>query len=270
MRQFVLWALACARFQVDESGGDCFTLRAPEDRPSLFNGASSVRFTFGEHAGPTTEHVTLDSRMFQWVLKQLGETDNQRHSVPNDYPQSIHEIGPKLFEAYKVDSGSVQLAGCALEDRPLLRVTVRSTDASSGESRLRHRFFTPDGGRVSNELAETLGADELVPAIQFRRSLADADVQQWISVARTANAPGVESAESSGAADEFLAATVVWLKYADGKLRFTIGEQNVELPFAGWARLLARGLQEPPPYVCPLSGLRSHHLQATDDGRITV
>ncbi|MCA9203351.1 MAG: hypothetical protein KDA59_09920 [Planctomycetales bacterium] len=270
MRQFVLWALACARFQVDESGGDCFTLRAPEDRPSLFNGASSVRFTFGEHAGPTTEHVTLDSRMFQWVLKQLGESDNQRHSVPNDYPQSIHEIGPKLFEAYKVDSGSVQLAGCALEDRPLLRVTVRSTEASSGESRLRHRFFTPDGGRVSNELAETLGADELVPAIQFRRSLADADVQQWISVARTANPPGTESAESSGAADEFLAATVVWLKYADGKLRFTIGEQNVELPFAGWARLLARGLQEPPPYVCPLSGLRSHHLQATDDGRITV
>ena len=62
-----------------------------------------------------------------------------------------------------------------------------------------------------------------------------------------------------------LAVAIVWCKYAEGKLQFTIGEGTAELPFAGWARTLAA-----PPFVCPVSRRESFHLAATDDHRVTV
>ena len=64
---------------------------------------------------------------------------------------------------------------------------------------------------------------------------------------------------------EMVAAVLAWCKRAEGKLRFTIGEQLAELPFSGWARSLT-----PPPFLCPLTGTASLHIAATDDGRITV
>jgi hypothetical protein len=62
-----------------------------------------------------------------------------------------------------------------------------------------------------------------------------------------------------------LEAQFIWCKYAEGKLRFTIGEQSVDLPFSGWTRALS-----PPPFICPYSGVSSFHLAATDDGRIVA
>jgi hypothetical protein len=58
---------------------------------------------------------------------------------------------------------------------------------------------------------------------------------------------------------------VLWCKYAQGRLCFTIGGSRVQLPFSGWAQTL-----QAPPFVCPATGARSYHIAATDDGRITV
>jgi len=59
--------------------------------------------------------------------------------------------------------------------------------------------------------------------------------------------------------------TVLWCKFAEGKLRFTIGDRSTDLPFSGWARTL-----RPPPFVCPHTGVRTFHLARTDDGRIAA
>ncbi len=57
----------------------------------------------------------------------------------------------------------------------------------------------------------------------------------------------------------------VWCKYAEGKLRFTIGEHSADLPFSGWTRTL-----EAPPFICPYSGISSYHIAVTDDGRLVA
>ncbi|GAG40541.1 unnamed protein product, partial [marine sediment metagenome] len=59
-------------------------------------------------------------------------------------------------------------------------------------------------------------------------------------------------------------------KYAVGKLRFVVGENQAELAYEGWAHLLAEGRQKPPPFKCPESALESYHLAATDDGLVTA
>ncbi|MFV2066987.1 MAG: hypothetical protein ACC645_08395, partial [Pirellulales bacterium] len=64
---------------------------------------------------------------------------------------------------------------------------------------------------------------------------------------------------------ESLATTIVWCKFAEGKLRFHIGSVATELPFSDWAATL-----EPPPFVCPCSGQRGFHLAATDEGQFTL
>jgi len=56
---------------------------------------------------------------------------------------------------------------------------------------------------------------------------------------------------------------VLWCKYAEGKLRFTVDEHTADLAFDGWARSLAA-----PAFVCPHTGQSTFHLAATDDGRI--
>jgi hypothetical protein len=60
-------------------------------------------------------------------------------------------------------------------------------------------------------------------------------------------------------------ATVIWCKYAEGKLRFTLAGQTQELPFEGWAETL-----EAPPFVCLHTGGHGYHITSTDDGRITL
>ena len=59
--------------------------------------------------------------------------------------------------------------------------------------------------------------------------------------------------------------TVVWCKYVEGKLRFTIGEASIDVPFAGWTCRL-----RPPQIVCPFTGAITYHLAATEDGRIAA
>ena len=58
---------------------------------------------------------------------------------------------------------------------------------------------------------------------------------------------------------------IIWLHRAAGKLRFTIGSEFVELPFADWA-----GRLKAPAWVCPHSGRATYHLAAIDDGRIAA
>lgn len=176
------------------------------------------------------------------------------HVAPAQQPTSVQQIAGRLFEAYTVDGGSVHLAGCLLEDRVFVRLDFRAGDLAA------EIFLDDRGGEVDRPLVQALGMTETIrlstppellgpemgPLVQRGTRLFQERLPQHASA-------------------ELVGATVLWCKFAEGKLRFTLGEQVADLPFAGWARDL-----RPPAFVCPHTGVSTYHLAATDDGRIVA
>jgi hypothetical protein len=186
-----------------------------------------------------------------WGVFPLSVTETPIHHAPADQPGSVHELTQRLFPAYTVDDGAVHLAGCRLEDRLFLRM------GDSGQARAGVLTMDDSGRSIDDGFARSLGMDQTVawhrppemPPDQLEeivRRSTECARQRW------------------GVAGE-LDALFIWCKHAEGKLRFTIGDQSVDLPFAGWTRTLVA-----PPFVCPHSGVASFHIAATDDGRIVA
>jgi hypothetical protein len=144
----------------------------------------------------------------------------------------------------------------------IYRCKNRQTTASEY---FRNVFVTPDGTLVENKLVEALQLDDLVPASGPRPKLEENDVARWLEAAKTVARELVSEDEY-----ELLASTIVWCKFAEGKLSFVIGESTAELTFSGWAQMLAKDKQEPPMFTCPVTGKSSYHITATQDGRMTV
>lgn len=183
----------------------------------------------------------------------IETVDTIRHTAPADQPQSVHQLTGRLFGAYRVDGGSVRLAGCTLDDRLFLRCDYNS------ESPPRSLYLDDRLQPVRPELVAELGMDRLVvlasPPRQCRNEL------DRIRAALRERVASNEAASSGG----MPVITAVWAKFAEGRLRFDIGDQAAELAFAGWARSL-----KAPPWICPVSGRATYHLAATDDGRIVA
>lgn len=176
------------------------------------------------------------------------------HRAPASQPAQIHEVADRLFSAYTVDEGNVHLAGCAMEDRLFLRVTCQHAGRSV------EFFLDGQANPVDPGIVASLGLGETIE-LKGPPERADAQIEQLSQSAARRMAQHFPE----GNPPEQIDATPVWAKYAEGKLRFTIGEESVDLPFAGWARVL-----EAPPFVCPATGVKTFHLAATDDGRIVA
>ena len=182
--------------------------------------------------------------------------------APRSQPTSVHQIADRLFPAYTVDDGRVYLAGCTLDNRLFLQVSLRHENESS-------RFFLDsDGKRVDAELAEKLGLNNTIE-LEKPPELAEAEIERLVQVALSMaqDQLGEEIAETdvdetAGGRPRFEVAAV-WCKYASGKLRFTINDRSADLPFSDWAAMLT-----PPPYVCRYTNKQTFHLAATSDGRI--
>jgi hypothetical protein len=187
------------------------------------------------------------------------------HAQPARQPGSVHQLAGHLFSYYQVDGGHSHLAGCTLDDRPFLRLTFLVPAASGQPTGLIHGFGTSEGGLLGNELLEQLHLDQLEPIVGRRPRLEPTLLEQWTELTRREVTARHESTKLST-----IAATLIWCKYASGKLAFSIGQQTVELAFEGWSCMLQDHRAPPPPFTCPVSGLSSYHLAATDDGRITV
>ena len=181
----------------------------------------------------------------------MTSTEKQIYLAPADQPRSVRKITERLFPAYQVDGGAVHLAGCRLEDRLFIR--AKDSGETPGKS-----FTMDDSGRaVEDQLALSLGMNDTVPWIrppEMPPHRLEEMVRQSTERAR----------QRWGVVGE-LDALFIWCKYAEGKLRFTIGDRSEDLPFSGWTRTL-----EAPPFCCPHSGVASFHLAATDDGRIVA
>ncbi len=182
----------------------------------------------------------------------METVDVIRHTAPADQPQSVHQLTGRLFAAYRVDGGSVRLAGCTLDDRLFVRCDY------TAESPPRSLFLDERLQPVRPELAAELGIDHLVVLASPPRQCRD-DLDR-IRAALRERAGATEAA--SGVMPVI---TAVWAKFAEGRLRFDIGAETTELAFAGWARSL-----KPPAWICPVSGRATYHLAATDDGRIVA
>jgi hypothetical protein len=160
------------------------------------------------------------------------------HKSPRAAAPTVAELSSRLYAAYEIANGSVRLAGCTLEPQPVLHCDGK--------------FFTATGERLSDTMVDELGLTDLIVDNKPPR-VATEDIERWTAVAK--------QAINSDATDF----EIVWPRWAAGKLKFVIGEQSVELPFADWAARLA-----PPPFVCPLSGKSTFKLAITDDGRIAA
>lgn len=181
----------------------------------------------------------------------LDSTEKQIHLAPADQPRSVHELTERLFPAYTVDGGAVHLAGCRLEDRLFLRTR------NSSQTRADTLVMDDSGRPIEDEFARSLGMDDTVawvPPPEMPPGRLEDMVRNSTQRAR----------QRWGVVEE-PDAVFVWCKYAEGKLRFTIGEQSEDLPFSGWTRTL-----KAPPFCCPHSGMASFHIAATDDGRIVA
>ena len=181
----------------------------------------------------------------------LASTEKQIHLAPADQPRSVHELTERLFPAYTVEGGAVHLAGCRLEDR----LFIRTGDAS--QSRAGSLIMDDSGSAIEEGFALSLGMDDTVPWVP-PPEMPPAQLEEMVR-------HGTQCARKRWGVVEGLDAVFIWCKYAEGKLRFTIGEQSEDLQFSGWTRTL-----QAPPFSCPHSGMTSFRIAATDDGRIVA
>lgn len=276
-RDFVLWCLEAMDLHVVSDAG-VYTLQLP---PAAGNGPRTPphpyaalvgrRFAFvssdarsGDSGGPV-EVVTYGSPLMAWLLGELRSAAWPLHAAVRQQPNSVHELTEHLFAQYSVDGGHIHLSGCSLEDRPFLRLTYWNQQDQDGRPTLRHVHGTSDGDLVSEDTLSALSLEQLVELPGRPPHLAPEVLANWGEIIRRKCAQ-----QMGNSAAEPLAATLIWCKYAEGRLTFSIGGSSVDLPFSGWAQLFALRRILPPPYCCPLSGISSYHLAATDDGRITA
>lgn len=182
----------------------------------------------------------------------MDSTRHVIHVAPADQPNSVHQIAQRLFPAYIVDDGKVQLAGCTLEDRLFVRLDFCRGDESV------EVYVGADGREVDAALVEALGMTEVAELEKPPQPFAP-QIEQLTEAGLRLTAERF----SAGGRCELIGTTVLWCKFTEGKLRFVVGEDSADLPFSGWSRTL-----RPPPFVCPYTASSTFHLAATDDGRI--
>lgn len=264
---FVLFLLGALRLDVEQSDGERFLLRLKEPERGAFGGAEAVRFCLAASpdCSDAGESAAPGSTFMQWVAGRIDQAGGILHAAPVGQPVSVHELTGALFSAYEVAGGAVRLVGCTLHDQPFVRLTLLVTGGQPGNGpQVVHRFFTTQGEPVIDELRRDLHLDRVGPFSGHPPKTSPGEIGDWIAAARKT------LERDSAAVGEVQAATIVWCKHAAGKLSFEIGENSVETTFRGLAQLIADGKIEPPAYECPQTGVGSHRLAATDDGRITA
>lgn len=193
----------------------------------------------------------------------IAEPDGLRHHLPRRQSLSVSELSARLYAAYEVVGGSVRLAGCALEPRPIVHLKAEVRASGAPTTTPLELFVGDDGQPLADGLVAELGIDDCVGATKPPR-FASATLSRLVDQARWMFA---ERCREIGQELEIesVEAEIIWCRFAEGKLRFTIADRSSDLPFAQWAERL-----QPPPFVCPETGVSTFRIAATDDGRIVA
>ena len=218
-----------------------------------------LRALDGEYDPPANPQAALGR-----ARRQIEQRGGWLPAAPDAPPLSAGQVAAGLFPQYGVENGQMRLSGCLLEDHPLLRFSfLRNADGDNDSPRVVHHYTAVDGRELPAAWLQGLKLDRLQAGSPQRFPRLDAaDAHGWLENGRRSLA--------HNQADELLLAAIVWCKYAEGKLLFEIGEQQIKLPFRGWARLLADGVLAAPFYDCRLSDTRSRKLAVDDRGRIVA
>lgn len=184
--------------------------------------------------------------------------------VPAVDPQHVRELSGVLLGCYQFADGRFELAGCTLDPRPFLRLSL--TDQSD---RLRHFWFGSDGQECQTEFVRRLGLNNLVQTERRLRAAEEGRLQQWVNVGLSQ----VQSllAASAHGPGKLIAATIVWCRWSEGTIVFLVRDRVVcRLRFSGWASDFLNGHQSPPPYQCLESGCTGYDLTLLEDGTLTT
>ena len=252
---FLLWAWETLGWPVSQPSKSVWIVQVPAEFQARLG--AEARLEASEKAAADPDPALLTATFD--ALQQLGDVV---HAAPACQPTSVHQLTPRLFDAYTVEGGHVRLGGCSLDEYPLIRVTrLKCPEAGKGASCLEHTYATPEGNAVDLQLLESLHAERLVPVDRSLR-VTCSQLEEWLATARRLQ-PEPDKAASS-------VTTLIWCKYLRCKLIFEIGDAREELPFTCWAQWLIDGHVSPPPFRCPRSQRESYQVVATDDGHVTV
>lgn len=261
---FTQWMLAALGCECGHEDGTVIVRSVPASLRSKLRCGESFRLKFSPAESPdAAESPTPDSPLVRSLIAELKATQIIGRAAPAHQPESVRDLSQRLFDHYTVDTGSVHLGGCTLEDRAILRVTyVERSNASGAKLRLGHHFTGLTGQPIDASLVESLGLWQLVPMMRSIR-VADDQCARWQQIGETA----IQSLKD-GNDCEVLLITAVWCKYAEGKLAFVIGDATASISFSGWAQRFVDGGEMPPGLACPSYPQGSHHLASTDAGEI--
>lgn len=175
------------------------------------------------------------------------------HFAPENQISSIHAIADRLLSAYTVEGGNVHLAGCRMENRLFVRASAQHAGRSVSF------FLNQQGEELDPTLAELLGVEHLQKLEHPPEENGDHWVEPLVQLARQRMIQQFDPKNPPETVD----IVAIWCKHVEGRLRFTIDDESVDLPFSDWVRTL-----RPTPYHSPYSEVESFHLAATDDHRI--
>ena len=166
-------------------------LSIPPARRAAFGDRREVEYTldkavFDAALETPVEFLTPGSRLMAQLIDQVRTLGSAAHAAPRIQPTAIREVSERLFGAYTVDGGRVQLEGCTLEDRPILRLTCRvRIEGLEPRDELFDVCVDDQGRAVSQETALELGLDDLIDPPQPPRFDA-ATLTAMMTAARTA------------------------------------------------------------------------------------
>ncbi len=207
--------------------------------------------------------ITLPTALHR--TQQSTEACELRHLLSKHRSPSIAELSARLYAAYQVLGGYVRLAGCALELRPIVHLKAKNTGSAvaASNSALIELFLGDDGLPLEPSIASELKSENFVSGTKPQR-FSSAILSRLVDRARWLL---IENCRDNGETldPESIETEIIWRCFAEGKLRFTIGDQSTDISFADWAERL-----KPPEFICPETGVKTYRVAKTDDGRMAA
>ncbi|HZZ72047.1 MAG TPA: hypothetical protein VFE24_07320 [Pirellulales bacterium] len=170
-RRFALWAIERLGLTVEPRAAGVYELAIPPDQQQTLFGAPQVKFTFDKaiyEQAPLTdpvEFMTPGSRLLGWLVEQVRRLGKVAQAFPATQPNGVQELAGPLLSAYRVEGGSVHLAGCTLEPRPILKLVHRlRLEGLEPHDELTEVFAAGGEAPLAPEVVAALRLDALAPA----------------------------------------------------------------------------------------------------------
>src|SRR5262245_14571625 len=161
---------------------------------------------------PTLTSSIADARDAEQTT--AGSLPALEQRMPRITCPTVAELSARLYSAYQVEDGSVRLAGCTLEQIPIVRVTAANQERDVA------LFLTSTGERLGEATIADLGLKDLVrcdrPPRLTAKEQADLDEAGRRALEQYCRRSGTKLSP------ETIKLEIVWCRWAAGKLRFSI------------------------------------------------